>query len=162
MSEWDDLKRLLGKLEANSDDINLVFQYEDIIRNLLEDIVNARDIAITRAEKAEAELAAHVTQYNEEVDQFNDGFDAGQKGELDPFSDQPSYETDHDSWRNGYYAGSYDRLMRELAALKEQTRWIPISEHRPPEDVTRYSVTRVRGKTYWTWLPPQPTPPESE
>lgn len=90
-----------------------------------EDQINDDDIEYllkSRAEKDEAELAAHIIAYNEEVYQFNAGYVAGEKGGLDPFGDQPHYEPDHDSWRNGYYAGSYDRLTRELAALKEQTR----------------------------------------
>ena len=86
-----------------------------------------------RAEKAEAELAAHIITYNEEVDQFNEGYDAGEKGGLDPFNDQPHYEPDHDSWRNGYYTGSYDRLTRELAALREQTRWRKFPDEKPPK-----------------------------
>lgn len=102
---------------------------------------------------AEAGLARHIIAYNEEVDQFNEGYVAGEKGGLDPFNDQPHYEPDHDSWRNGYYAGSYDRLTRELAALKERTRWILVGERLPIEP--GYVLAVVQGDDEVCWYNPE-------
>lgn len=71
-----------------------------------------------------AELAKHKAAYNDEIDQFNAGVEAGEKGGLDPFDDAPHFEPDYDVWRNGYYSGSYDRLTTELAALRERTEGV--------------------------------------
>jgi hypothetical protein len=38
-------------------------------------------------------------------------------------------------------------------------RWIPLSEQRPPEDVTRYTARVVNGVSYWAALPEFPQPP---
>lgn len=80
------------------------------------------------------ELVKLKAGYNAEMEQFNTGYEAGEKGGLDPFNDQPHYEPDYDVWRNGYYAGSYERLNRELAELRERTRWISVSERLPHTD----------------------------
>jgi hypothetical protein len=42
----------------------------------------------------------------------------------------------------------------ELAALREQTRWIPVTEQRPPENEELYTAKVWYGKTYWIALPP--------
>ena len=51
-----------------------------------------------------------------------------------------------------------EKAEAELAALREQTRWIPVSEGLP-EDETRYTARMFKGRGYWT---PLPTPPEAE
>ena len=120
--------------------------------NRLVELDNAR--LTTEVERLKADYAA-------EVDQYNAGYEAGEKGGLDPFDDQPHYDPDYDVWRGGYRDASYDRLTAELAALREQTRWIPISEKRYPIEHDNWSMRTVNGEKCWAWLPPLPQPPEA-
>jgi len=110
-------------------------------KSRLVEMLNTRPIE----DALRAELAANLNKYNAEVDQFNDGYDAGEKGGLDPFADQPDYDPDYDSWRNGYQAGSYDRLTAELAALKERTRWIPVGEWLPGDGESVIVLNFIKG-----------------
>jgi len=73
---------------------------------------------LARAEAAEVKVAEWLKSNHEAVGQFNAGFEAGEKGRLDPYADQPHYDPDHDEWRNGYYAGSFDRLTARIAELE--------------------------------------------
>ena len=68
-----------------------------------------------------AELACLKAEYNEEVDQFNAGIEAGKEGKLDRYMDDP-YDGKFDVWRLGYEAGSYDRLTEENHALDQINR----------------------------------------
>ena len=52
--------------------------------------------------------------------------------------------------------------MAELVALREQTRWIPVSEKRYPIDCDNWSMRTINGELCWAWLPPFPQPPEDE
>ena len=70
----------------------------------------------------EAENARMKHDYNEETDQFNAGFEAGQEGKLDRYTDDP-YDNKYDVWdvwRLGYEAGSFNRLTAENTALKSE------------------------------------------
>lgn len=111
------------KGEARADIYNRAYEAVMNSMTVLDTMREKLSEANSNADKVELRMAEFILSYNEEVNQFNDGYVAGENGGLDPFSDQPHYEPDHDSWRNGYCAGSYDRLTRELAALKEATRW---------------------------------------
>lgn len=142
--------------------------------------------------RLKGEMAERQKTYNEEADQFTDGFNAGEKGGLDPYYDQPHYKPDHDQWRIGYYAGSYERLTRhitkleaenaelrnertlydnymsdeamrlifanikaleeEVTRLREQLRWIPITERKPERDgfySALENINQVAG--YYSW-----------
>ena len=60
--------------------------------------------------------------------------------------------------RRVFYLKSNDTnfLRIENEILKESRRWILISEQRPPEDESRYTARKIRGETYWAWLPEEP------
>jgi hypothetical protein len=47
-----------------------------------------------------------------------------------------------------------------VAIVEAFPHWIPLSEQRPPEDVTRYTARVVNGVSYWAALPEFPQPPE--
>lgn len=119
--------------------------YPNAMVTWYKDRVNDDDVAYvlkSNALTAERALAEFKVSSDAEADQFNAGYEAGEKGGLDTFSDQPQ----NDSWRNGYYAGSYDRLTKELTELKERTRWIPIGERQPTRNAI-YPVLRRHGVT---------------
>src|SRR3972149_1196068 len=82
-----------------------------------------KELQATIAEQA-AKIELDRIAHNAEVDQYNAGYEAGEKGEVGEY-DAPHYEPDYDSWRSGYRDASYDRLMRELAAKDAE-----IAEHR--------------------------------
>lgn len=51
-----------------------------------------------------------------------------------------------------------DTAERELAALRERYRWVPVSEQKypDPEDSNNWSLRIYNGELYWAWLPPEP------
>ncbi len=77
-------------------------------------------LLVSEIDRLKIEMHERLLEYNEEVDQFNEGLAAGQEGKLDRWNDQPEYEPDHDVWRLGYEAGSFDRLTKQIEDLRDE------------------------------------------
>jgi hypothetical protein len=97
-----------------------------------EAIINIIESANHRANKAEALAQKRLDDYNEEVRQFNEGFEAAKHGESE--DSQPNYEMDYDQWRIGYAWQMYESIKARLAELEAERRWIPVEESLPDPD----------------------------
>jgi hypothetical protein len=72
--------------------------------------------------------------------------------------DEIEKETMGQSWNYGKaraaVVSEYNRVVVELAALKESTRWIPVDYEPAPKDLDNYGAcSDVEGNAYWVRKP---------
>lgn len=78
---------------------------------------------IRQLERLNAVLSAEIDrmrrEYDEEVGEFNAGFDAGQRGL--PESTEPN-DVKHDVWKCGYAWGAFENLKAQVTKCRNEHR----------------------------------------